>query len=175
MNSSTTFETRSRSDPTRADQKGVSLAVADVGWFNTENLFREIDRESVAVLLLKCQDYVNGWRRGLYPWSRACRLRQLRTNVVGAAARLAQRVDEALSRGWECGRSRESIRGWWRTQPAFAAARAGDVVPALSLPARPASARRLGLLQHRRLHAVLAPIRPPDPGAGARRPFSPPT
>ena len=40
-----------------------------MGWFNTENLFREIDRESVSVLLLKCQDYVNGWRRGLYPWS----------------------------------------------------------------------------------------------------------
>jgi glycosyltransferase involved in cell wall biosynthesis len=55
---------------------GISLAVADVGWFNTENLFREIDRPSVAVLLLKCQDFVNGWRRGVYPWSRACRLRQ---------------------------------------------------------------------------------------------------
>ena len=26
---------------------GLALAVADVGWFNTENLFREIDRESV--------------------------------------------------------------------------------------------------------------------------------
>ena len=44
---------------------GLSLAVADVGWFNTENLFREIDRESVDVLLLKCFDYVNGWRRGI--------------------------------------------------------------------------------------------------------------
>ena len=70
MNSSTTLETRSRSEPAQADQRGMSLAVADVGWFNTENLFREIDRESVAVLLLKCLDYVNGWRRGVYPWSK---------------------------------------------------------------------------------------------------------
>ena len=47
-----------------------------MGWFTTENLFREIDRDSVAVLLLKCLDYVNGWRRGLYPWSPSCRLRR---------------------------------------------------------------------------------------------------
>ena len=58
-------------------EAGLSLAVADVGWFTTENLFREIDRESVEVLLLKCQDYVNGWRRGMFPWSRSCRLSRL--------------------------------------------------------------------------------------------------
>ena len=57
-------------------QRGLSLAIADAGWFNTENLFREIDREDVDVLLLKCFDYINGWQRGLYPWSRACRLRR---------------------------------------------------------------------------------------------------
>ena len=26
-------------------RQGLALAVADVGWFNTENLFREIDRD----------------------------------------------------------------------------------------------------------------------------------
>src|SRR5262245_57437698 len=54
----------------------LALAVADAGWATTENLFREMDRESVAVLMLKCMDYVNGWRRGVYPWSSACRLRR---------------------------------------------------------------------------------------------------
>src|SRR4051794_8428646 len=59
-----------RPDTVRASRGtgGLSLAVADVGWPNTENLFREIDRDSVDVLLLKCQDYLNGWRRGLFPW-----------------------------------------------------------------------------------------------------------
>ena len=74
-----------RSGRTR-NRDGLSLAVADVGWFNTENLFREIDRESVAVLLLKCLDYVNGWRRGLYPWSRACRLRRCGTGRRGSSS-----------------------------------------------------------------------------------------
>ena len=90
---------RIRSGTKRLDpeQSGLSLAVADVGWFNTENLFREIDRESVDVLLLKCFDYVNGWRRGLYPWSRDCRLRRRAIRCLGAAARLAQRLDETFS------------------------------------------------------------------------------
>jgi glycosyltransferase involved in cell wall biosynthesis len=55
---------------------GLALAVADVCWSSTENLFREIDRDSVGVLMLKCLDYVNGWRHGVYPWSSSCRLRQ---------------------------------------------------------------------------------------------------
>ena len=73
--------------PARA--RGLALAVADVGWFNTENLFREIDREEVSLLLLKCHDYINGWRRGVYPWSSACRLRQSGPALVGAAVRAA--------------------------------------------------------------------------------------
>ena len=79
-------EGRRQADQTDQEQNGLSLAVADVGWFNTENLFREIDRESVDVLLLKCFDYVNGWRRGLYPWSRACRLRRCGPRRLGAAS-----------------------------------------------------------------------------------------
>jgi teichuronic acid biosynthesis glycosyltransferase TuaH len=47
----------------------LALAVADVNWYTTENLFREIQRENVSTLLLKCIDYFNAWRRGLPPWS----------------------------------------------------------------------------------------------------------
>jgi glycosyltransferase involved in cell wall biosynthesis len=48
----------------------LALAVADVNWFTTENLFRALDREGVASLLLDCSDYVNAWRRGCRPWRR---------------------------------------------------------------------------------------------------------
>jgi glycosyltransferase involved in cell wall biosynthesis len=117
MTSSATVP-RSRSDTPQASRgpSGLALAVADVGWFNTENLFREIDRQSVAVLLLKCQDYVNGWRRGLFPWSRACRLRRR-----GPGAWEQQLV---LPSGWMKRFPRigmrpiaRSIRAWWQTLP----------------------------------------------------------
>jgi teichuronic acid biosynthesis glycosyltransferase TuaH len=98
------------------EEDGLSLAVADVGWFNTENLFREIDRASVAVLLLKCFDYVNGWRRGLYPWSRDCKLRQSRP--------AAWEQQFILPSGWMKRFPRlgmrpiaASIRAWWDIQP----------------------------------------------------------
>ena len=67
MSSATMSGSRSAAQEAVHDEHGLSLAVADVGWFNTENLFREIDRESVDVLLLKCYDYLNGWRRGFTP------------------------------------------------------------------------------------------------------------
>ena len=96
---------------------GLALAIADVGWFNTENLFREIDRESVSVLLLKCLDYVNGWRRGVYPWSSSCRLRQ------GGPGSWEQQL--VLPSGWMKRYPRlgmrpvaRSIRNWWHSQPA---------------------------------------------------------
>src|SRR5262249_17747019 len=94
----------------------LALAIADVGWFNTENLFREIDRENVSVLLLKCQDYVNGWRRGLYPWSRSCRLRK-----SGPSSFDQQLV---LPTGWMKRYPRlgmqpvaHAIRKWWASRP----------------------------------------------------------
>jgi teichuronic acid biosynthesis glycosyltransferase TuaH len=103
-----------RLDP---EQSGLSLAVADVGWFNTENLFREIDRESVEVLLLKCVDWVNGLRKGCYPWSSDCRLRR-------SSAMLWQQ-QLVLPSGWMKRFPRlgmrpiaRSIRRWWRLQPA---------------------------------------------------------
>jgi glycosyltransferase involved in cell wall biosynthesis len=42
----------------------LALAVADANWFTTENLFRELRRETVATLLLSCMDVRNAWRRG---------------------------------------------------------------------------------------------------------------
>ena len=46
-----------------------------MNWFTTESLFRELDDPSVRILALRCMDYLNGWRKGLYPWSSACRPR----------------------------------------------------------------------------------------------------
>jgi len=95
----------------------LALAVADVGWFTSENLFRDMDREHVAVFLLKCMDYVNGWRRGLYPWSADCRLRRR-----GKTSWERQLV---LPSGWMKRYPRlgmmpiaHSIRSWWRLLPA---------------------------------------------------------
>ncbi len=47
----------------------LALAVADVSWFNTENLFREVPFEAAATLSLKCMDYLNAWRKGQPPWA----------------------------------------------------------------------------------------------------------
>ena len=54
----------------------MDLAVADAGWFTTENLFREVRRDSVSTLLLQCMDYRNAWQRGLRPWSWGGALRE---------------------------------------------------------------------------------------------------
>jgi len=54
----------------------LSLAVADVSWYTTENLFRELDDPDVSLLAMRCMDYVNGWRKGIFPWSQSCRLRR---------------------------------------------------------------------------------------------------
>ena len=101
---------------TVGSRDGLALAVADVCWPSTENLFREIDRDSVAVLMLKCLDYVNGWRRGWYPWSPGCRLRQ-----SGPAAWDQHFI---LPSGWMKRYPKlgmrpiaRSIRSWWRRLP----------------------------------------------------------
>jgi glycosyltransferase involved in cell wall biosynthesis len=100
--------------PAQLASGGLSLAVADACWATTENLFREMDGESVAVLMLKCLDYINGWRRGLYPWSPACRLRRR-----GPSAWEQQFI---LPTGWMKRYPRlgmrpiaHSIRSWWGT------------------------------------------------------------
>jgi teichuronic acid biosynthesis glycosyltransferase TuaH len=53
----------------RPTTRALALAVADAGWFTTENLFREVPRDRAATLLLKCLDYLNAWRRGWAPWT----------------------------------------------------------------------------------------------------------
>ncbi len=52
-----------------ATEPHLALAVADVNWFNTENLFREVERDDVSALLFRCQDYRNAWTTGLRPWN----------------------------------------------------------------------------------------------------------
>ncbi len=97
--------------------QGLALAVADVGWPNTENLFREVERESAAVLRLRCQDYVNGWRARTFPWSPACRLRQCSPD--------AWEQEFVLPSGWMKRFPRigmrpiaRGIRNWWSDRPA---------------------------------------------------------
>jgi glycosyltransferase involved in cell wall biosynthesis len=116
MSIAITPERRTASAGDFVKPRGLSLAVADVGWFNTENLFREINRESVSVLLLKCQDYLNGWRRGVYPWSSSCRLRQ------ASAGSWEQQL--VLPSGWMKRYPRigmrplaRAVRKWWHLEP----------------------------------------------------------
>lgn len=52
----------------------LALAVADAGWYTTENLFAAIDRSSVQTLLLQCLDYRNAWMKGWRPGKDLCRL-----------------------------------------------------------------------------------------------------
>ena len=89
-----------------------------------------------------------------------------RARGLGAAARPAERLDEALSPAGDAADRAVDPRVVELAAPHLAA-RAGDVVPALSLPPRPASPGRLGLLQHRRLLPVLAARGRPDPRARA--------
>jgi glycosyltransferase involved in cell wall biosynthesis len=60
---------RNREATVDADATARALVVADVNWYTTEHLFREVRRPGVSTLLLKCSDYVNAWHRGELPWS----------------------------------------------------------------------------------------------------------
>lgn len=62
-------------DPAAAGR--LALAVADVNWFTTANLFGAINQPEVDTLLLHCQDYRNAWNHGLRPWHRPAGLRQV--------------------------------------------------------------------------------------------------
>lgn len=52
-----------------ASASSRALVIADVNWYTTEHLFREVRRPGVSTLLLKCRDYVNAWHQGELPWS----------------------------------------------------------------------------------------------------------
>ena len=101
-----------RRDSGEADFSRLALAIADINWFTTESLFREIDRQAVSILALRCMDYVNGWRRGIYPWSSSCRPRPWGNNCFTR--------DLVLPSGWMKSYPRlgmrpiaKAIRGFW--------------------------------------------------------------
>lgn len=70
----------------------LALAVADINWSTTESLFRELDHPSVSILALRCMDYLNGLRRGIYPWSSSCQPHPWAQNSVAH--------DMILPSGW---------------------------------------------------------------------------
>ncbi|MDR3632814.1 MAG: glycosyltransferase [Isosphaeraceae bacterium] len=102
-----------RTEVSQAVEPALALAVADVNWYTTENLFREVQRPGVSTLLLRCFDYYNAWMRGIPPWAWGRALSQ-------CGPRLWQR-ELVLPSGWmksfpalgmrPIGRS---IRSWWR-------------------------------------------------------------
>jgi len=47
----------------------LALAVADAGWYTTENLFREVPPDRADALLLRCSDFRVAWSQGKRPWS----------------------------------------------------------------------------------------------------------
>lgn len=65
----TAIPSRREAGPSIGAGPRVALAVADVNWFTSENLFREVCRENVSTLLLKCKDYRNALQSGVPPWS----------------------------------------------------------------------------------------------------------
>ena len=74
----------------------LALAVADANWYTTENLFREVQRENVSTLLLKCIDFYNAWRQGQPPWAWGRALHRSGPGPLAARSRAAQRLDEAV-------------------------------------------------------------------------------
>ncbi|WP_435006911.1 glycosyltransferase [Tundrisphaera lichenicola] len=78
-------ETSTRTPSTETDR--IALAVADAGWFTTENLFREVPEDRASTLLLQCADYRVAWNKGWRPWAGSRALeksgaRQWRREVV---------------------------------------------------------------------------------------------
>jgi teichuronic acid biosynthesis glycosyltransferase TuaH len=51
------------------DQDRLALAVADAGWYTTENLFREVPEARASTLLLRCADVRVAWSKGERPWN----------------------------------------------------------------------------------------------------------
>jgi teichuronic acid biosynthesis glycosyltransferase TuaH len=51
------------------DRDRVSLAIADAGWYTTENLFREAPTDRASTLLLRCADVRVAWSKGERPWN----------------------------------------------------------------------------------------------------------
>lgn len=108
-----------RLEPPGARMPLFSLAVADANWFTTDHLFAETPPERANTLLLRCDDYVNAWRRGARPW------RRLPREPFARDAYSVQRRTLALPPGWMKRAPRlgmrpvaRVIRDWRATQPA---------------------------------------------------------
>src|SRR3954451_7978889 len=126
--SMTARETELATAPVRSPR--LALAVADVNWYTTENLFRELDDPDVTLLALRCMDYLNGVRKGIYPWSRSCRSRPwghrssardfvLPSGWMKRFPRLGMRpIARAIGRFWEA-RGVGSRRGLVMTYPHY--------------------------------------------------------
>lgn len=104
---------------TSSTPKRLALAVADANWFSTENLFREVEHDDVATLLIKCVDYRNAWQRGTP-------LREWGTPLAARGPNLWQR-EFVLPSGWMKQFPRlgmrpigRSIRNWRRDHAAGA-------------------------------------------------------
>lgn len=107
----------------------LALAVADVSWFTTENLFRELNDPAVSTLALRCMDYRNGWRKGIRPWSASCRMRPVNERLwakdvllppgwMKRFPRLGMRpISRAIQRFWN--RRAEARRGLVVTYPHY--------------------------------------------------------
>ena len=161
--------TRTSPDARPAAAQRLALAVADANWFTTENLFREVPGRAARTLLLQCIDYNNAFRRGLPPWAWGRALRQSGPVRVAARPGAALRLDEEVpAAGHAAHRPVDPPLARPSTRPdgRFALVM---TYPALPLPARPGPARPAGLLQHRRLLAILAaPGRRRSTGSNAR-------
>ena len=72
------------------------LAVADVNWFTTENLFRELDDPVVTILALRCMDYLNGVAEGNLSLVEVLPVTALGQQLPHPRPRPAQRLDEAF-------------------------------------------------------------------------------
>ena len=53
----------------QTDHDRLALAVADAGWYTTENLFREVPEARASTLLLRCADVRVAWSKGERPWN----------------------------------------------------------------------------------------------------------
>jgi glycosyltransferase involved in cell wall biosynthesis len=94
---------------------GVGVAVVDINWFTTDNLFRELADPDVTILALRCMDYLNGHRKGIYPWSRSCRPHPWGNRSLAR--------DLVLPSGWMKRFPRlgmrpiaRAVRGFWNTE-----------------------------------------------------------